>query len=157
MEIVEFLTDWAWVVWLVLIALFIVIEMFTLEFTCLMLALASAAGLIVSLTGAEFWLQVVIAAVIAVLLILFLKPPLLARLAKNADPAKSNVDALIGMHGMVIETVTTTAGQVKLQNGDLWTARTGYQMLSPQTPVVVSSINGAVAVVVPANAPTAQH
>lgn len=156
MEIIEFLTDWAWVVWLVLIALFIVIEMFTLEFTCLMLALGSTAGLVVSLTGAEFWLQVVVAAVIGVLLILFLRPPLLARLSKNADPAKSNVDALIGMHGMVVETVTTTSGQVKLQNGDTWTARTGYQMLSPQTPVVVSAINGAVAVVVPVNATASQ-
>lgn len=155
MEFMEFLTEWAWVGWLVLIALFLVIEMFTLEFTCLMLAIASGFGLVISFTGAALWLQVVIAAVVAILLIAFLKPPLFARLSKNADPAKSNLDALIGMHGMVVETVSTTSGQVKLQNGDTWTARTGYQPLSPQTPVVVSTINGAIAVVVPVGAPTA--
>lgn len=153
MDMLQFLADWAWVVWVVLIALFIVIEMFTLEFTCLMLAIASAVGLALSFTGIDFWLQAIIAAVVGVILVLFLRPPLLNRLAKGGDPARSNVDALIGMHGMVTETVTGHAGQVKLQNGDLWTARTGYQSLAPQTPVTVSTINGAVAVVVPVGAP----
>lgn len=153
MEIIEFLNDWAWVGWLVLIAAFIVVEMFTLEFTCLMLALASGAGLIVSFTGAEVWLQAVIAAVVGVALIMFLRPPLLARLSKGGDPAKSNIDALIGMPGHVVETVTTSSGQVKLRNGDIWTARTDAMPLPPQSLVVVSTINGAIAVVVPAGAP----
>lgn len=153
MDMLQFLADWAWVVWVVLIALFIVIEMFTLEFTCLMLAIASAVGVALSFTGIDFWLQAIIAAVVGVILVLFLRPPLLNRLAKGGDPARSNVDALIGMHGVVTETVTGHTGQVKLQNGDLWTARTGYQSLAPQTPVTVSTINGAVAVVVPVGAP----
>lgn len=150
---IEVLSQWAWVIWLVVIAVFIVIEMFTLEFTCLMIAIGGAVGLVVSFTGAPLWLQAVVAAAVAVLLILFIRPPLLRRLGKGADPAKSNVDALIGMHGRVVETVTSTSGQVKLSNGDTWTARTGYQSLAPETPIVVSTIDGAYAVVVPVGAP----
>ncbi|QEO12995.1 NfeD family protein [Agromyces intestinalis] len=149
----DVLTQYAWIVWLVLILAFATIEVFTLEMTFLMLALGSVAGLLSGLTGIPWWAQFIIAAVVAVALILLLRPPLLRMLRRGADPARSNVDALIGADGRVVRTVTSIGGQVKLQNGDVWTAR-----LSPITEqadvavgeqVLVTGIDGATAVVVP--------
>jgi len=111
-----------WIIWAALIILFAVIEMTSGEFTFMMLALGSAAGLVAELAGAPWWLAFVIAAVVAVLGIFLLRPPLLRRLRRSADPAKSNIDAIIGSAGRVLIEVTATGGQVKLANGETWSA-----------------------------------
>ncbi|WP_040164749.1 NfeD family protein [Microbacterium gorillae] len=148
---IDVLLQFAWIGWLILIGLFLVIEMFTLEFTFLMLALGSVVGLIVSFLGGPAWLQLVAAAVAALLLILLLRPPLLRRLRRGGDETPSNVDALIGMRGVVVQTVDARSGQVKLANGDIWTARSHGFTLPPATPVVVATIRGATADVVPSD------
>lgn len=145
----ETITAVAWIIWLVLVGIFLVIEMFTLEFTFLMLALGSVVGLIASLAGADLWLQIVLAGIAAILLLFLLKPPLLRALRRGEDQTKSNVDALIGMSGVVLETVTTHEGQVKLSNGDIWRARSHGFNLPPQTSITVAAISGATAEVVP--------
>ena len=148
----DVLTQYAWIVWLVLILVFAIIEIFTLEMTFLMLALGSVAGLTSGLFGIPWWAQFIVAAVVASALIISLRPPLL-RLLRRGDPSRSNIDALIGADGAVVRTVTPSGGQVRLQNGDVWTAR-----LSPITEqadvtvgerVLVTGIDGATAVVVP--------
>jgi membrane protein implicated in regulation of membrane protease activity len=147
----DVLTQYAWIVWLVLILVFATIEVFTLEMTFLMLALGSVAGLLSGLFGIPWWAQFIIAAVVAVALILTLRPPLLRMLRRGGDPARSNIDALIGAEGSVV---------VRLQNGETWTAR-----LSPITEqadvavgerVLVTGIDGATAVVVPVERSTPQ-
>src|SRR6478752_9572997 len=97
--------------------------MLTLTFTFLMLGIGGVAGLVADLLGAPLWLQAVIAAVVAAVLILVLRPPLLKRLRRGEDPTPSNVAALVGLSGQVLSTVTPHGGQVKLSNGDTWTAR----------------------------------
>jgi membrane protein implicated in regulation of membrane protease activity len=149
------ITSFAWIVWLVLILVFIIIEMLSLDFVFLMIAIGSVGGLVSGLFGAPWWLQLIIAAIVSVVLIFFIRPPLLHALKRGGDPAKSNVDRLIGMGGIVVSTVTRTTGLVKLQVGETWTARLSP---APSTPpelvpgehVVVVSIEGATAVVAPA-------
>jgi membrane protein implicated in regulation of membrane protease activity len=145
-------TDWAWIGWLVLMVLFFVIEIFTLDMTFLMLGLGCAVGLLSVLTGWPVWAQAIIAAVAAVLLIFVLRPPLLRRLQRGEDTTRSNVAALIGLNGVVLLDVTTISGQVKLSNGETWTARLAADApvlspLSPGAPVRVSRIEGATAYV----------
>ena len=77
MELIQTIEQWAWIGWLVLILLFLVIEMLTLDFTFLMLSIGGLAGLGTDLLGGPIWLQVVVAAVAAAVLILVLRPPLL--------------------------------------------------------------------------------
>lgn len=148
------IASFAWIVWLVLILVFVIIEMLTLDFVFLMIAAGSLGGLLSGLVGAPWWLQLIIAAALAVVLLFGIRPPLLRVLKRGADPAKSNVAALIGMHGTVVLTVTRTSGQVKLAVGETWTARmapdpAGPAELSPGEHVVVLSIEGATAVVAP--------
>ncbi len=149
---IELVENWAWIGWLVLIALFLVIEMLTLDFTFLMLSFGSALGLVTDLVGLPVWAQVIIAAVAAAAFILFLRPPLLRRLRRGEDPTKSNVDALLDLRGIALQDVTQISGQVKLSNGDTWTARSSSPIAIPQgSPVAISAINGATAIVRPVN------
>jgi len=145
-SIMQGIEEWSWIGWIVLIALFLVIEMLTLDFTFLMLALGSSVGLVSDLTGVPIWAQVIIAAMAAAALILLLRPPLLRRLHRNEDPTKSNMDAIIGLSGVVIMDVTSLTGQVKLSNGDTWSARAADGGVLPaSTPIVVVTIEGATA------------
>lgn len=149
----DVLTQYAWIAWLVLILVFATIEVFTLEMTFLMLALGSVAGLISGLFGIPWYVQFGIAAVVAVALILALRPALLRRLRRGGDPTLSNIDALIGADGQVLRTITSVGGQVRLQNGDIWTARLSPITEQTDVPVgemvLVTGIDGATAVVVP--------
>ena len=147
MELIETIEQWAWIGWLVLMLVFLVIEMLTLDFTFLMLSIGGLAGLVTDLAGAPIWLQVIVAAAVAAILVLLLRPPLLRRLRRGEDPTPSNVDALIGIGGTVVASVGLHGGQVKLANGDVWTARTETGDLLPGTRVRVSRIDGATAVV----------
>ena len=151
--LLDFLIDYAWVVWVSLILIFLVIEIFTLDFTFLMLAIGSVAGLATSFTPLNFWVQIVITAVVSVLLIFAVRPPLLRRLHRGDDPALSNVDALLGQHAVVATDFVGADGIVKLANGETWTARlsdaTSANRLQAGDQVVVISIDGATAVVEP--------
>ena len=146
------ITSVLWIVWLALILIFVIIEMLTVDFVFLMIAVGSVGGLIADLFGAPWWVQVLIAAAISVLLIFTLRPPLLRALKRSGDPAKTNIPALIGMSARVVSTVSPSGGQVKLAVGETWTSRSaaGTRDLAPGEDVVVISIEGATAVVAPA-------
>lgn len=149
----DVLTQYAWIVWLVLILVFATIEVFTLEMTFLMLALGSVSGLLSGLFGIPWWAQFIVAAVVSLVLILTLRPSLLRLLRRGGDPTRSSIDALIGADGSVVRTVTPAGGQIRLQNGEVWAAR--LSPITEQTDVVagervlVTGIDGATAVVVP--------
>lgn len=154
----DVITSYAWIGWLALILVFIIIEMLVLEFTFLMIAVGSLGGLISGLFGVPWWGQLLIAAALSVLLLFFLKPPLLRVLKRGADPAKSNVDALLGSFGTVVLTLSEDDGQVKLSNGETWTARfspaSAVRTLQPGERVLVTAIDGSTAIVIPAERTT---
>jgi len=148
-----FITDYGWIVWLVLILLFVTIEMASLELTFLMIALGSVGGLVSGLLGAPWWLQLVIAAVLALVLLFGIKPPLLRALKRGGDPARSNVDALLGMGGRVVQSIGSTGGLVRLDNGETWTARLSpgivVRVVEPGEAVLVAAVDGATVMVIP--------
>jgi membrane protein implicated in regulation of membrane protease activity len=150
----DFLTTWSWVFWLAIILVFIIVEVTSLEFTFLMLAIGSLGGLVAGLLGVPWWVQIIVAGVLSLILLFFVRPPLLHALRRGGDPARSNVDALMGLAGSVVVAFDDGRGQVKLANGETWTSRlaggTGETALSEGEKVVVTAIDGATAVVVPA-------
>ncbi|MBC7441385.1 MAG: NfeD family protein [Ramlibacter sp.] len=149
-----FASEFAWIVWLVLILLFVTMEMVTLDLTFLMIAAGSVFGLVSAVIGAPWWLQLIIAAVAAMALLFGIRPPLLRVLRRGGDPARTNVDALLGMDGWVVSTVGTSGGQVRLANGETWTSRLSpgldQSVVEPGERVLVTAIDGATAVVIPA-------
>jgi membrane protein implicated in regulation of membrane protease activity len=154
----DFLTTWAWVFWLALILVFIVVEVLSLTFVFLMLAVGSLGGLVAGLIGAPWWVQIIVAAVVSLVLLFLVRPPLLHVMNRGSDGARSNVDALMGLQGTVVVAFDDGRGQVKLANGETWTSRlaagiggpgTAGKALAEGEKVVVTSIDGATAVVTP--------
>ncbi|CAN5210454.1 NfeD family protein [soil metagenome] len=143
----------AWIVWLALILIFLVIEVFTLDMTFLMLAIGSIGGLLSSLFGAAVWGQIAVAVVLALLLIFLLRPRLLRALRRGGDPTPTNVEALLGLTGTVTHAFVEGAGTAKLANGETWTARVvpaaSEFPIAIGARVVVVAIEGATAVVEP--------
>lgn len=143
----------AWIVWIALVLIFLVVEVFTLDMTFLMLAIGSVGGLLSSLFGTPVWAQFVIAVVLALLLIFLLRPPLLRALQKGGDPTPTNVEALLGLSATVTRAFVAGAGTAKLANGETWTARSVPQAsdfpLAVGDRVTVVAIDGATAVVEP--------
>lgn len=147
---VEFLASYAWVIWLALILVFGIIEVTTLEFTFLMLAVGSLGGLLSGLVGLPWWAQFLVAAVLSVLLLFAVRPALLRALKRGGDSTPTNVDALIGISGVVTNDFTGNASHVKLANGETWTAKLADDgRLVEGERVVVTAIDGATAVVAP--------
>ncbi|MDP9026976.1 MAG: NfeD family protein [Actinomycetota bacterium] len=153
----DVLTSWAWVFWLALILVFLVVEVLSLSFVFLMLAVGSLGGLIAGLLGAQWYVDFFVAAILSLLLLFFVRPPLMRLTHRGADPARSNIDALLGTAGTVVIAFQEGRGQVKLANGETWTARLApdqnarYQTdaLVEGDRVQVDSIEGATAVVSP--------
>jgi len=150
----DFLTTYSWIFWLALILIFVIIEVSTVDFTFLMIALGSLAGLIAGLFGAVWWAQVIIAGVVALALIFFVRPALKRTLSKGGDATPSNVAALLGLGGTVTTNFVAGQGHVKLANGETWTAKlsglTDAETIDAGDRVVVTAIEGATAVVIPA-------
>lgn len=150
----DVVSTWAWVVWLALILIFLIVEVLSLDFTFLMLAIGSAGGLVAGLLGAPWWVDILVAGILSLLLLFFVRPPLLHRLRRGGDPARTNVEALLGITGTVVVAFADGRGQVKLANGETWTSRLGAagtasDRLVEGEQVVVTSIDGATAVVAP--------
>jgi len=146
-------TSYLWIVWLVIIFIFVIIELLTLSLSFMMLAVGSLGGLAANLLGWDWWVQIGISAILSVLLIYAFRPALLRSLRKGGDPSPSNIDALIGMNARVLSTVSTEGGLVKLANGETWTARLSPAVppidLEPGDVVHVATIDGSTAVVIP--------
>ena len=78
------LTDYLWIVWLTFILVCVIIELLTLDFTFLMIGVGSLAGLGANLLGWEWWVQILFAAAVSVLLLLLIRPVLLRAIAKDS-------------------------------------------------------------------------
>jgi membrane protein implicated in regulation of membrane protease activity len=137
-----------WALWLTVFLAFAVVEMLTLDLFFIMLGGGALAGLLADFAGAELWLQIVVFCVVSLLMIAFVRPVALKHLRKGPADQRTNVDRLIGESALVMETVSTSSGLVKI-GGDVWSARSENGVLNAGQRVVVSAIEGATAVVVP--------
>jgi membrane protein implicated in regulation of membrane protease activity len=150
----DFIQSYAWIIWLVLILVFVIVEVITVDFTSLMLAVGSVGGLILGLIpGIPFWLQVLVAAVIALLLVFTVRPPLKRLLQRGGDKTKTLVDALQGQTGVVVLDFNGNPNTVKLANGETWTVKladASNPALKEGDHVVVTNITGSTALVAPA-------
>lgn len=147
------LEQYVWIGWLIVIVVLLIVELLTFEFTSLMLAVGSVGGLATYMAGGDWWLQIIVAGLLAVALLFTIRPLLLRTLHKGRDERPTNVDALLGLQGRVLGGLGPLGGQVKLANGETWTARFAPEVpkltLADGDRVSVATIDGSTAVVVP--------
>ena len=142
----EWLPENWWALWLTVFLVFAVVEMITLDLFFIMLGGGTLAALIADFAGADLWLQIVVFCVVSLLMIAFVRPVALTHLKKGPTEQRTNIDRLIGEQALVMESVSSTGGLVKI-GGDVWTARSAAGVLPAGQKVVVSAIDGATAVV----------
>lgn len=145
----DLLADHGWIVWLILAALLIVIEILTLDLTFLMLGIgaAAAAGAAGLGLGGGVVVQVLVFVLISLLLLFLVRPRLLARLHRGPGrEGLSNADRLPGSECTVLEPVTSVTGLVRL-HGDVWSARSETEEIAQAETAYVHRVEGATVVV----------
>ena len=109
-------------IWIGALVLFVVLEAATAGITSLWFVLGAFVALGIALLGWAEWLQVGVFFIVSITS-LFLLRPLVKR---YIDPKKenTNVDALIGMQGLVLEKIDNISGQGRVKLGGMeWSAR----------------------------------
>ena len=136
------------ILWLALIAVFLVLEAGTVALVSIWFALGAAAALVACMLGAAMWLQIAIFLAVSGLLLALLWKKVRAKSAA----AKTNVDSVIGAEGYVTEPIDNLSytGRVKL-GGITWAARsTSGEPLAEGSLVRVDRVEGVKVFVSPA-------
>ena len=146
-----------WLFWIGGALLLVVIETVTADLTFLMIAGGALGGGLTSFLGRPLRAQEVVVACVFTLQLSAVRPWAKRRLAATTPQMKTNVDALIGRSATTITAVDDGGGRVRL-GGEEWSARLapvvqGTTRLEAGASVIVTEIDGAVAVVAPAAAP----
>ena len=145
--------NWASILWLVLLVVFLAAEAATVSMVSLWFAVSALVALLVALLGGPGWLQGTLFLVISAVLLALLRP--IVRRYISPRITATNVDSVIGSTGLVTAAIdnVSAAGQVKLGVME-WTARsTSGQPIPVGTLVKVDKIEGVKAYVTPAEIP----
>lgn len=114
--------NWAAIIWLILMVVFLITEASTVTMVSLWFAAGALVALLVSLMHGAVWLQVTLFLVVSGILLALLRP--LVRKHFTPKLTKTNVDSILGSTGLVTVAIdnVAAAGQVKLGAME-WTAR----------------------------------
>lgn len=136
-------------VWIGLLVLFVAVEAGTVGMVSIWFAAGALAALIISLIGAEIWLQVLVFITVSAVTLSLLRP--IAKKHFNAWVTPTNVDAIVGTTCLCVTAIDNPAscGQVKI--GDVeWTARsTTGEPIAVGTQVTVDRVEGVKVYVTP--------
>ena len=142
--------NWAAILWLILMVVFLILEAATVTLVSLWFAAGSLAAMAAAWLGGALWLQVSIFLAVSAIALTALRP--LARKYFTPRLTATNVDSVIGSTGLVtvpIDNLSAT-GQVKL-GGMVWTARsTSGDPIPEGTRIRVDRIEGVKVFVSPA-------
>lgn len=131
------------IVWLAVLIILVVIEIFTLGLTTIWFAGGALVAILVAALGGPVWLQILVAAVISAVLLFFTRP--IAMKYFNRDREKTNAESLVGRQAIVISEINNLQGIGQITvNGMEWTARSivDGQVIEPGEVVIIRGING---------------
>ena len=109
-------------IWIGALVLFVVLEAATAGITSLWFVLGALVALGIALLGWAEWFQVGVFFTVSITSLFLLRP----LVKKYIDPKKenTNVDALIGTQGLVLEKIDNISGQGRVKLGGMeWSAR----------------------------------
>ena len=115
-----------WIVWLILMVVFLIVEAVTLGITTVWCAAGCLVAAILDLLGVPVAAQVITMIVVSVVCfvacLIWIRPAIDAKHSRKADP--TNADRVIGKEGIVIKAIDPMAGQVQIKVlGQVWSAK----------------------------------
>jgi len=143
----DWIADNPWAVFLAIGVLLAVVEMMSLDLVLLMFAIGSGCAAIVDGAGGPLWLSIAVFAVVSLVLLSLVRPPLVNRLHAGPTLVQGH-DANVGRTAVVVEAVDHSDGRIRL-GGEIWSARTPDRTtrFEVDDEVLVVGIDGATAVV----------
>ena len=134
--------NWMAICWFFLMVVFLALESSTVSLVSIWFAAGSLVAMIAAVLGAEVWLQVVLFVIVSMTLLASLRS--VVRKFITPKLVKTNVDAVIGKTGAVLETIDNMkeTGRVKL-SGMEWSARSTENVkIEEDTLVKVDRVEG---------------
>lgn len=131
------------VVWLIIFAAMVGIELLTLGLTTIWFAGGAIVSLVVSAAGAGVNVQIILFIVVSMILLILVRP--WAQKHFNHDRIRTNAQSLIGQSAVVIEEINNMKAQGRvLVRGQEWSARNaaGDEIISKDTQVRIKEISG---------------
>ena len=148
------LTDWlgdnSWAIWLSLAFLLGIAEIMSLDLVLIMLAVGALAGAGVAVIAPSlWWLQILVASGISIMMLLLLRPTLLAKV-RNMPGYRSSSAKMVGSSGVATSQIDKSGGEIKV-DGQSWSARpySSDLVIEQGTEIEVYEIDGVIAVVYP--------
>lgn len=130
------------IVWIAMLAVFIVIEAATAQLVTIWFAIGALAALATALVHGPVALQVVVFVVVSIIALIATRP--LVRKITNTKEARLNADRCIGNTAIVTETINNIDGSgMAKTDGKVWTARSADGSIIPEgAQVKVDKIEG---------------
>ncbi|MBR0121967.1 MAG: NfeD family protein [Clostridia bacterium] len=130
------------IVWIAMLAVFIVIEAATAQLVTIWFAVGALAALATALAHGPVALQVVVFVVVSIIALIATRP--LVRKITNTKEARLNADRCIGNTAIVTETINNIDGSgMAKTDGKVWTARSADGSIIPEgAQVKVDKIEG---------------
>jgi membrane protein implicated in regulation of membrane protease activity len=108
-------------IWVALVIIFALVEVFTLGLTTIWFAIAALVMVFLSFLNIPMQAQLLIFLAISALLLIFTRPLAIKKFKTGKE--KTNVESLIGKHALVVKAISEfERGEVKI-NGQIWSAR----------------------------------
>ena len=134
--------NWAAIIWLALLVVFLIAEASTVTMVSLWFAAGALGAMLIAMLQGTVWLQITVFVLVSLILLALLRP--LARKHFTPKLTATNVDSVIGSQGLVTVAIdnVNAAGQVKL-GGMEWTARSSSgEPIAAGTRIRVDRIEG---------------
>lgn len=134
--------NWAAILWLVLMVLFIMIEASTVTMFCLWFAGGALVSMILSLLNIPLWIQVTVFFVVSGVLLALFRP--LVKRFLTPKITRTNVESVVGTVGIVKEDIDNLSAKGRVKLGALeWSARsTTGEPIPAGTQIKADSVEG---------------
>lgn len=131
--------DYLAIVWIVVAVVFAIIEAMTTGLTSIWFAGGATAACVVALVTKNFWMQAGVFVLVSLLLLIATRPFVKKHI--NSKIEKTNVDAVIGVKGIVVSAISPNEKGAVRADGKVWTASSNLE-IGAGAEVEIISIKG---------------
>ena len=119
---IDYLTCNLWLMWTLVCVAALILEVSSGTFYLICFAIGAVGAIVFSLMDAPLWLQVLVFSLVSAISVFCIRPLLLKYLHPVQKERRSNVSALVGRQGKVIEAISAEKPGYVRVDGDEWRA-----------------------------------